>query len=44
MIQCIDESVTDAELATGNRDRERQDPDMIRPPSTDHGAMLNMKW
>ncbi|KAF2770917.1 oxalate decarboxylase [Teratosphaeria nubilosa] len=31
-------------LGPRNRDRERQDPDMIRPPSTDHGAMLNMKW
>lgn len=27
-----------------NKDRERQNPDMIRPPSTDHGSMLNMRW
>ncbi|KAJ4505161.1 hypothetical protein HRR83_009361 [Exophiala dermatitidis] len=27
-----------------NRDRERQNPDMIRPPSTDHGSMPNMRW
>jgi len=27
-----------------NRDRERQNPDMIRPPSTDHGSMANMRW
>lgn len=24
--------------------REREDPDMIRPPSTDHGILKNMKW
>jgi len=27
-----------------NRDRERQNPDMIRPPSTDHGTMKNYRW
>ncbi|KAI0947439.1 hypothetical protein AcV7_009869 [Taiwanofungus camphoratus] len=27
-----------------NPDRERQNPDMIRPPPTDHGTVLNMKW
>lgn len=27
-----------------NRDRERQNPDMVRPPSTDHGSMPNMRW
>lgn len=27
-----------------NRDRERQNPDMIRPPSTDHGSVANMHW
>ena len=27
-----------------NRDRERQNPDMIRPPSTDHGSMANYRW
>ncbi|KAJ5801761.1 uncharacterized protein N7518_003829 [Penicillium psychrosexuale] len=27
-----------------NRDRERQNPDLVRPPSTDHGNMPNMRW
>ena len=27
-----------------NRARERQNPDLIRPPSTDHGAIPNMRW
>ncbi|KIW87816.1 uncharacterized protein Z519_11400 [Cladophialophora bantiana CBS 173.52] len=27
-----------------NKDRERQNPDMIRPPSTDHGSMSNYRW
>ncbi|PCG97782.1 Bicupin, oxalate decarboxylase/oxidase [Penicillium occitanis (nom. inval.)] len=27
-----------------NRDRERQNPDMVRPPSTDHGTLSNMRW
>lgn len=27
-----------------NRDRERQNPDIVRPPSTDHGSMQNMRW
>ena len=27
-----------------NLDRERQEPDMIRPPSTDHGTLPNYKW
>ncbi|EXJ65886.1 oxalate decarboxylase [Cladophialophora psammophila CBS 110553] len=27
-----------------NKDRERQNPDMIRPPSTDHGSMSNYHW
>lgn len=27
-----------------NKDRERQNPDMLRPPSTDHGNMPNMRW
>jgi hypothetical protein len=27
-----------------NKDRERQNPDMVRPPSTDHGNMPNMRW
>lgn len=31
-------------LGPHNRDRERQNPDMIRPPSTDHGSLPNMRW
>ena len=31
-------------LGPRNRAREQQDPDMLRPPSTDHGTMANMKW
>ena len=31
-------------LGPRNIDRERQEPDMVRPPSTDHGTMSNMKW
>lgn len=31
-------------LGPYNRDRSRQSPDMIRPPSTDHGNIGNMKW
>lgn len=27
-----------------NKDREKQNPDMVRPPSTDHGNMPNMRW
>jgi oxalate decarboxylase family bicupin protein len=27
-----------------NPARERQNPDLIRPPSTDHGAIPNMRW
>ena len=27
-----------------NPDRERQNPDLVRPPSTDHGSMSNMRW
>lgn len=27
-----------------NKDREKQNPDMIRPPSTDHGNLPNMRW
>ncbi|KIW33143.1 uncharacterized protein PV07_00014 [Cladophialophora immunda] len=27
-----------------NKDRERQNPDMLRPPSTDHGSMSNYRW
>jgi hypothetical protein len=31
-------------LGPWNRDRARQGPDHVRPPSTDHGAMKNMRW
>ena len=31
-------------LGPRNPDRERQQPDMVRPPSTDHGTLPNMKW
>lgn len=31
-------------LGPYNRDRSRQSPDMIRPPSTDHGNVGNMRW
>ena len=31
-------------LGPRNYMREREDPDMIRPPSTDHGVLKNMKW
>lgn len=31
-------------LGPYNRDRSRQSPDMIRPPSTDHGNIPNMRW
>ena len=27
-----------------NKDREKQNPDLVRPPSTDHGSMANMRW
>lgn len=27
-----------------NRDRERQNPDMLRPPTTDSGSLPNMRW
>lgn len=27
-----------------NRGRERQNPDLVRPPSTDHGNIPNMRW
>ncbi|KAJ5641365.1 Oxalate decarboxylase OxdC [Penicillium lividum] len=27
-----------------NKDREKQNPDLVRPPSTDHGSMSNMRW
>ena len=31
-------------LGPRNKDRERQNPDIVRPPSTDHGSMPNMRW
>jgi hypothetical protein len=31
-------------LGPWNKDRSRQNPDMVRPPSTDHGNLANMKW
>jgi len=31
-------------LGPQNRARQRQNPDLIRPPSTDHGNMPNMRW
>ena len=31
-------------LGPRNRTREQQEPDMIRPPTTDHGTLPNMKW
>ena len=31
-------------LGPWNRARSRQDPDLVRPPSTDHGVMQNMRW
>lgn len=31
-------------LGPWNRDRSRQNPDLVRPPSTDHGDLANMRW
>jgi hypothetical protein len=31
-------------LGPWNGERARQAPDLVRPPSTDHGAMKNMRW
>lgn len=31
-------------LGPWNKDRARQGPDLIRPPTTDHGSMANMRW
>ncbi|KAK4151119.1 RmlC-like cupin domain-containing protein [Chaetomidium leptoderma] len=31
-------------LGPWNRDRARQNPDLVRPPSTDHGDMPNLRW
>jgi hypothetical protein len=27
-----------------NKAREQQEPDIVRPPATDHGTMKNFKW
>lgn len=44
--QNSDGSVMGSEKILGprNPDREKQDPDMICPPETDHGKMINLKW
>ncbi|KIV92959.1 hypothetical protein PV10_04210 [Exophiala mesophila] len=31
-------------LGPRNREREKQNPDMVRPPSTDSGNLPNMRW
>lgn len=31
-------------LGPWNRARSRQNPDLVRPPSTDSGVMQNMRW
>lgn len=31
-------------LGPWNRDRSRQNPDLVRPPSTDRGDMPNLRW
>ncbi|KAL1602479.1 hypothetical protein SLS60_005895 [Paraconiothyrium brasiliense] len=31
-------------LGPQNKERQRQNPDLLRPPSTDHGNMKNMRW
>ena len=31
-------------LGPHNSERSRQSPDLVRPPSTDHGNMKNMRW
>jgi hypothetical protein len=31
-------------LGPRNKAREQQEPDVVRPPGTDHGTMKNMKW
>lgn len=31
-------------LGPWNKERSRQNPDLVRPPSTDHGVMANMRW
>lgn len=31
-------------LGPWNRERSRQSPDLVRPPSTDSGNLANMRW
>ena len=31
-------------LGPWNKERSRQNPDLVRPPGTDHGNMKNMRW
>ena len=31
-------------LGPWNPERSRQNPDLVRPPSTDHGDLSNMRW
>ena len=31
-------------LGPWNRDRSRQNPDLVRPPTTDSGNLANMRW
>ncbi|CAH0029781.1 unnamed protein product [Clonostachys rhizophaga] len=31
-------------LGPWNKERSRQNPDLVRPPSTDHGNLANMRW
>jgi hypothetical protein len=31
-------------LGPWNPERSRQSPDLVRPPSTDHGQIANMRW
>lgn len=31
-------------LGPWNRERSRQSPDLVRPPSTDHGSLPNLRW
>ncbi|KAF2734916.1 oxalate decarboxylase oxdD [Polyplosphaeria fusca] len=31
-------------LGPRNKPRERQNPDVVRPPDTDHGTIPNMRW
>ena len=31
-------------LGPWNLERSRQSPDLVRPPSTDHGNLANMRW